>query len=69
MTLVQELYSEQIRSLDSSDQLRLATMILQGLTAAEAMSAECYNDDWSEEDRRDLAAFSLRNADEAGGKE
>lgn len=69
MHTANELYSEQVRSLPPPEQLRLATMILQGLTAAEATAAGCYSDEWSEEDIEDMAVFSAKYAAESLGEE
>jgi hypothetical protein len=69
MLTAQELYSEQVRSLSTSEQLRLASLILQGVTASAATAVDYYSDEWSEEDMRDLAAFSMRYAAESSGEE
>jgi hypothetical protein len=52
----QDLYSSAVSSLPASEQLRLATLILEGLAAA--APALDYSDYWSDEDVRDVAAFS-----------
>jgi hypothetical protein len=65
MNSAQELYAQQVRNLSASEQLRLASMILQGITA----TAADYSDEWSEEDMRDLAAFSLHYANQTSGEE
>lgn len=69
MHTAQELYSEQVRSLPASEQLRLAAIILQGLTASEARSVDFYSDEWSEEDIEDMAIFSASYAAESLGEE
>ncbi len=69
MQTARELYSEQVRILPASEQLRLAAIILQGLTAAEATSVDFYSDEWSEEDIEDMAIFSARYAAESLGEE
>lgn len=69
MPTAQELYSEHVQALSPPQQLRLATMILQGLDAAAAMAVDYYSDEWSEEDMRDAAIFSLRYAAEQIGEE
>jgi hypothetical protein len=57
---VQDLYSSTITQLPLSEQLRLATLILQGL--AETAEVLDYRDDWSEQDIQDVAAFSSQHA-------
>lgn len=69
MHTAHDLYSDEIIGLPASEQLRLATLILQGLTASTATAVDFYSDEWSEEDLRDLATFSLRQVDEALGRE
>jgi hypothetical protein len=69
MQTAQEVYCRQIQILPPSEQLRLATIILQGLTAAEARSVDFYSDDWSDEDLTDAAIFSARHAAESLGEE
>ena len=64
-----ELYSDQVQNLPVPEQLRLATMILQGLTRSTVIAGKDYSDDWSDEDVRYLAAFSLRHASESLGQE
>lgn len=49
-----QLYEESIRALPPKQRLQLAAMILDDLASA----AE-FDDAWTEEDMRDLAAFSL----------
>ncbi|HEX6962791.1 MAG TPA: hypothetical protein VF175_13050 [Lacipirellula sp.] len=53
----QNLYSETIATLPASEQLRLASLILNGL--AETAEKLDYSDHWSDEDVRDLIAFSM----------
>ena len=69
MSTAQDLYSEHVQALPPPQQLRLATMILQGLDAAAAMTVDHYSDEWSDEDLRDAAKFSLRHATERFGEE
>lgn len=66
MHTARELYSDQVQNLPVSEQLQLATMILQGLTASAAAN---YSEEWSDEDLRDLTSFSLRQARESVGEE
>lgn len=49
-----QLYDDSIRALPAKERLQLAAMILDDLASA----AE-FDDTWTEEDMRDLAAFSL----------
>lgn len=69
METLQDLYSQQIQALPAAEQLRLATIILQGLTSAEARSVDFYSDDWSDEDLADAAIFSARHAADSLGEE
>jgi hypothetical protein len=68
MHTAQEVYSEEVQRLSASEQLRLATMILEGLTAS-AASALDFSDQWSDEDINDIAIFSARYASESIGEE
>ena len=68
MHTAQDLYSGEVGRLPASEQLRLATMILEGLTAS-AASALDFSDEWSDEDINDLAIFSARHASESLGEE
>jgi hypothetical protein len=40
-------------------------MILQGITSSTAIATKEFSDEWSDEDMRDLAAFSLRHVSES----
>jgi hypothetical protein len=68
MSTAQQVYSSEVSILPPSEQLRLATMILAGLTESSA-SALDFSDHWSDEDLRDLTAFSLQHAAETAGEE
>ena len=61
MSTVHELYDERVRTLPPSERLRLAALILQELTQAGAPAADA-GDSWSEEDLKDLTAYSLGHA-------
>jgi hypothetical protein len=54
----QNLYSRTVSTLPASEQLKLASLILEGL--AESAEKLDYQDHWSDEDLRDLAAYSMR---------
>ena len=66
MPTAKEIYAETIRDLPFSKRLRLATLILEELAESAAPVLD-YSDAWSEEDLRDLAAFSKRSADSGLG--
>jgi len=68
MATAQQVYSSEVSVLPPSEQLRLATLILEGLTQT-AASALDFSDRWSEEDLRDLAAFSMQHAARTMGEE
>jgi hypothetical protein len=68
MATAQQVYSNEVSLLLPSEQLRLATLILAGLTDS-AASALDFSDHWSEEDVRDLTAFSLEHASRSVGEE
>ena len=52
---------ETVRALPPSERLRLAALILQDLTQS-GILAVAHGDIWSEQDQRDLTAFSLQYA-------
>jgi hypothetical protein len=60
-----ELYNTTIRKLTPLERLRLATMILDELTASQGAGLDI-SDEWSDEDIRDMAAFSLKHAEASG---
>lgn len=66
MPTAKEIYTETVRGLPSSERLRLATLILEELAESAAPVLD-FSDAWSEEDLRDLAAFSKRSADSGPG--
>jgi len=57
-TTAQEVFSGAVHGLSAPERLRLAAMILQDLTHVVDQA-----DAWSEQDQRDLTAFSLQHAD------
>jgi hypothetical protein len=65
MLTAQELYASAVRDMTSEERLRLAALILNDLTQSRStQSLPDYEDDWTEEDMRDLTAYSLRRAEE-----
>ena len=61
MATAREIYAATIHGLRPSERLRLATMILDELAESAAPALD-YSDAWTEEDLRDVTAFSQRNA-------
>jgi hypothetical protein len=57
----QEIYQSSVKNLPPSERLRLAALILQELAQANTVLVE-RKDDWSEEDVRDLLAYSASYA-------
>ena len=55
----QEVFATSVHDLSAPERLRLASMILQDLTHVVDQT-----DAWSEQDQRDLTAFSLQHADQ-----
>ena len=53
-TDAEQLYADRIRGLPPKERLQLAALIIEDLA-----NASEFDDAWSEEDMRDLAAFSL----------
>ena len=62
MTSAQQVFESSVRALPESEQLRLATLILNELSATSADALD-YSDAWTEEDVRDFSAFSASYAD------
>ncbi len=56
-------YEEAVRPLPQQDRLRLAALILNDLAPAPPAPAMDESDDWGDEDKRDVTAFSLRYAE------
>lgn len=65
MQTAQELYAEIVVPMPASEQLQLATYILEGLNASGALN---YSDYWSDEDIRDLTAYAKSRALDAIGE-
>ena len=61
MLNVQEAYTENVRTLTPSERLRVAALILAELTQAKLVGVD-ESSEWSEQDIRDLTAFSLSHA-------
>ena len=57
----QEVFHENVLPLSPAERLRLAALILRDLTERGSLLIES-SDAWSEDDQRDLIAFSLRHA-------
>jgi hypothetical protein len=57
----QEVFARDVRGLPLTEQLRLASMILDELTQSGVSIVE-QNSSWSDEDQQDLTAFSLEYA-------
>jgi hypothetical protein len=60
MQTAQDVYSKSVEVLPASERLRLATLILEGLSGSAATLD--YSDFWSEEDIKDVTAFSANHA-------
>jgi hypothetical protein len=57
----QEVFAISIKNLPPSEKLRLAALILEDLTKTSTILVE-ESDEWSEEDMRDLVAYSTSYA-------
>ena len=68
MSTAQVIYTTTIATMPPSERLRLARLILDGLSDS-TLEALNYSDEWSEEDMRDVAAYSARCAAESFGEE
>jgi hypothetical protein len=68
MQTAQEIYSNEVLVMPPTEQLRLASLILDGLTGSAAIVPE-YSEHWSEEDLRDVTAFSAKHAADTIGEE
>jgi hypothetical protein len=64
MPTAQELYTSAVRDMPSEERLRLAALILNDLTQP-SQGLPDYEDDWTEEDMRDLTTYTLRRAEES----
>lgn len=56
----QDVYTSNVLTLPASEQLRLASLILEGLS--ESAATLDYSENWSDEDIHDLVAFSAQQA-------
>jgi len=61
---VREIYESTVRQLPAVDRLKLASFILDDLAASNGKGLDM-SDDWSDEDMADLAAASLKHANQA----
>ena len=61
MATAQQVFETSVRPLPATERLRLATLILEDLTATSAATLD-YSDTWTDEDVRDLAEFSASYA-------
>lgn len=61
----QDVYSTTVTSLPPAEQLRLASLILSGLSSSSEKIE--YSDSWSDEDLQDLTAFSVDHASKTVG--
>ena len=59
-TTAQEVYNQVVRTLPSTEQLRLANLILNELVQHNPLVSEV-SDTWTEQDRIDLTSFSLQH--------
>ena len=57
----QEVFVREVRSLPLTERLRLASMILEDVTQP-GLSLVEQSDSWTEQDRHEIAAFSLEYA-------
>ena len=57
---VNQLYEQTIKPLSPAERLRLATLILNDISPPSVVD---YSDEWSEEDKRDAALHSFRQAE------
>jgi hypothetical protein len=57
----QDVFARDVRDLPPAERLRLASLILQELTES-GVAVVQQSESWSEEDLRDLTAFSLQHA-------
>ena len=58
----QEIYAKTVRSLPPGERLRLAALILNELIGRAAPAGVDVSEVWTDDDRRDLASFSLQYA-------
>ena len=65
-TTAEEIYSQVVKPLPPSERFKLATMILNDISPQSVVD---YSEEWTEEDMRDLAIYSLRYAAQSFGEE
>ena len=65
MASAQDIYEGAVRQLPPRERLRLASLILNQLSELPDSQLD-FSDAWSDEDVRDLTAFALRHAGQAG---
>lgn len=68
MTTAQSVYDSSVAVLPKSEHLKLASIILDGLTVSAAASLD-FSDSWSDEDLRDVTVHAAKYAAEAYGEE
>jgi hypothetical protein len=64
MPTAQDVFDQSVRPLPLRERLQLAALILQDLARDEVQVVE-QDDSWSEQDMREVVAFSLRYAETA----
>lgn len=62
MKTAQGIYSTTVQAMPQAEQLRLVSLIMNELVSREPPALVDERDSWSEEDRRELSAFSLNYA-------
>ncbi len=60
-TTVEEVFTKTVRALPPTERLRLAALILEDLTQSN-LSLVDMRDTWSDQDQKDLTAYSLQYA-------
>ena len=64
----QELYTSAVRDMPAEEQLRLAAIILNGLTQTREMTPD-FEDEWTEEDLREATIYFMKQAEERYAEE
>lgn len=67
MSIAHDVYTSTVLPLPASEQLRLAALILGGLSETAASTLD-FSDEWTEEDLQDLAAFAGQHAADQTGE-
>ena len=65
-TTAETIYSQMVKSMPSSERLKLATLILNDIPPQSVVD---YSEEWSEQDIRDLTIYSLQYAARSFGEE